>query len=248
MHRSRLTGTVLAGLAALALVAAAPAPADSSSCRLIRGADTPEDTADDVEVCREDVWFHRAQTPVGNVDATVLEANPTFDTTEPQTSVTGGAGGAYASNSVADLAEPEGATHTITYEGTFTGNIDNLAVTQYVFLPAAPATDTHGMHLWLYVDNTSFPITEQAPADVRFTQVSRGLYRLDFAFTGIYDLMKAFQLDTDQDIEHTVQLKIASWYFGDEGTYVYDASEVPSGMVFNIEPDKLGGYTTIPVS
>ncbi|MGH2693146.1 MAG: hypothetical protein ACRDHM_11725 [Actinomycetota bacterium] len=230
---SLLVPVLLFGATALA------APGD---CRLIRGAATP-DPADDVEVCRQDVWFHQAETKLGNVGATGETSFPSWNTTKPATSVSGGAGGGYLGHWAGDFAVEEYlAETTATFEGTFTGNLDNAAVTLYLFAPAynASGATEYAMRTQLVVDGVQLYTSDFVNGDaVNISSGGTGVLKVDFVFVGLFGLLGPAPGD------HQIRLSVTPYFPGDEAMYVYDTSEVPSGIAFNLEPSGLTSYTQL---
>ena len=241
MARSvRLLATTVLVLS-VGLPAGAHEEAPPGACHLIRGAATP-DTADDVHVCRQDVWFHAGQAKPGNTGA-VSGSFPTFDTTKPSASVTAGAGGGYvASSATHQSGTPWDERLTATFDGNFTGDIDNLAVTAYFFNPPedAQSIPTIAMNIRLVVDGQSiFETGGEIPRQSGGTAVKK----VDFALTGLYQPMLDAGL-TGHDRAHKVRFQISGTGLASEAAvFVYDTTEVPSGMVFNIEPEQLSKYT-----
>lgn len=257
MPQARPTIAVLTALLALSLLAwEVPSQTDedvatAEACWLAEGAATSEDETDDREVCRLETWFHRAESPFGNVDGVALESFPTWDTTPPEQSVAEGAGGGYLSNSVLDLAMPGDPNNAATFEGTFAGSLENMAVTLYAFVPGRSADGAdHSTHIILYVDDMQLPLVDLGDQPVNTTAGGHAVLKLDFAFTGIHDLLEGYGMDPgDAETEHQIRLQVASWYHArDESIYVYDTTEVPSGIVFNERPSELGDHTVIPLS
>jgi hypothetical protein len=76
------------------------------------------------------------------------------------------------------------------------------------------------------------------------------LRRVDVAFVNVYEAMKGLGLDLSADKQHTVQLELCSWYFGDSNPTVvfYDAAEAPTGLIFNLESHDMGGYTQVDLA
>lgn len=225
---------------------------DAPGCRLIRGGDTPDDPSDDVTVCRQDVWFHQApQSKVGNLGATGQAAFPSWNTTKPAVSVTGGAGGGYVGHWVGDfLVEEYAPETTATFDGTYTGNIDNLAVTLYLFSPADSATSDTQYHFrtQLVVDGNQLYNSDFGNGDlVKISSGGQAVLRIDYAFVDVFGAMQETGLAGD-DKAHNIRLSVTPYFPGDEAMYVYDTSEVPSGMIFNLEPESLGSYTPLSVA
>jgi len=228
----------------LVLVGGSALAADGD-CRLIRGANTPEDPTDDVEVCRQDTWFHLTGSKVGNLAATGNQDFATFDTTKPTASVQSGAGGGHLANEFTQyvLAQDDPA-HSAWFEGTFNGKIDNLAVELYLFTGQNLILGSYGLLTTLIVDGNTLYQSDFVAGDVaNLSSGGDAVQKINFAFTNVYDTLLAHGLaGADQ---HTVQLSVSPYFIGDDAIYVYDTSEVPSGMIFNLEPAGLGTYSQI---
>ncbi len=221
----------------LVLIAGLPAGADPGSCHVIRGAGTA-DPADDVHVCRQDVWFHAGQAKPGNTGA-ASGSFPTFNTTKPTASVATGAGGGYvASSATHQSGVPWDERLTATFDGSFTGDIDNLAVTAYFF--TTPVQEAQGIPNFrvgarLVVDGQEIYATSEAhmPRQSGGTAVKK----VDFVITGLYGAMAEAGF-AGHDKAHKVRFQVnGTGLASDAAVFVYDTTEVPSGMVFNIEPE-----------
>ncbi|MBW3664592.1 MAG: hypothetical protein KY469_15940 [Actinobacteria bacterium] len=228
-------------------------------CRVIDARD-PDDHEDDVVVCRVDTWFHAPETdePVarfGNAGALVEEL-PTWSTDAPAAAPDGGAG--YVGLNILHNLPPQAGTkfHPAggpTFEGTFTGPIDNLAVTLHFVSPNRQALQTllpdFDTVLQLTIDgNPYFETTGGNGTKVTVDAATGEVPTVRFAFIGVYPTMLAQGADIDADAEHTIRLHIAPLRTGDETMFVYDTAEVPSGMVFNIEPPSLSDFTPLETS
>lgn len=240
MSRARM----LLALTALVVVFAGSAHADPGDCRLIRGADTTDDATDDVSVCRQDVWFHQAGTKAGNAAALDMDTFPSWNTTKPTASVQSGAGGGYAAASAfsqnVSRSDPRGAA---TFRGSFTGNLDNIAATLYLFSPVRQASVDQAVWMQLTIDDE---VVYQSSAADRTPLTSGGnaVLKTHFAFVNIYDAMQSLGLDTSPEKAHSIELKITGWFsVNDNAVYVYDTTEVPSGLVFNLETAPLNSIT-----
>ena len=235
------TFALFVALLALAGSSALAAPGD---CRLIRGAETPDVVTDDVSACRQDVWLHQAQTKAGNAAAVGQGTYPSWNTTKPTASVQSGAGGGYANlaavNQNAGRADGRSAA---TFQGTFTGPLDNLAATLYVFNPGRQAGPDQAVWMQLKVDNQ---VLYQSGAADRTPLVSAGnaVFKTDFAFENVYAKLQELGVAGDASTVHNVELMISGWFSAnDNSIYVYDTSEVPAGLVFNAEPTLLSTFT-----
>ena len=238
---------ILRSLAAASLVLAfaVPAMSQEASCRLIRGAETPDDPTDDVQVCRQDVWFHANQAKLGNLGAHA-GGFPMFNGTKPSASVTTGAGGGYiASSALHQGGFPFDPQATATFDGTFTGDIDTLAVTMFLFSPQEDVQSIPTIAI-----NTRVLVDGQVLFETGGNEIPRGsggqaAKRIDFAFTGLYQPLVDAGLN-GPGREHQIRFQIMGTGLATESAlFVYDTTEVPSGMVFNIEPENLGPYTVI---
>jgi hypothetical protein len=228
----------------LGVPAVAHEEAEPGECRLIRGANTPDDPTDDVHVCRQDVFFHQAENKFGNAAALDQDDFPSFDNVKPDESVTTGAGGGYLGSSATHQnGEPFDPKLTATFDGTFTGDMDNLAVTMYMFNPPedAQALPTFAVNSRLIVDGEEIAVA--GGAEVKRSPGGDAVFRIDFAFVNIYSTLEAFGLN-GHDREHQIRFQVQGTGLGTEAAlFVYDTSEVPSGMIFNLEPEHLGSYT-----
>lgn len=239
----KLDRLVLALLVPLVLVGGSALAADGD-CRLIRGADTPDDPSDDVSVCRQDVWFHQAETKLGNLGATDQSGFPSWDTTKPATSVAGGAGGGYIGEANGDfLVEPYLEETTATFEGTFTGNIDNAAVTLYLFAPlynTGELGEEYQLRTQIVVDDFQLYDSDFLTGDfVKLSSGGNAVLRIDFAFVNLFEALGV------AEGEHQIRLSVTPYFAVDDAMYVYDTSEVPSGIIFNLEPAELAAYTQL---
>jgi hypothetical protein len=223
---------------------ASAAPGD---CRLIRGIETPDVATDDVSACRQDVWFHDSGTKVGNLTATGQTAMPTWNTTKPAASATSGAGGGYFLNSVTEIAAGEfGEESGPTFTGTFTGDIDNLALDLYVLDPQRTALgETGSIRSRLEIDGQA--VYTDAEALAANATAAGNLRHLRLAYTDLYDAMQGSGVTVGPAQQHTVKLSTLVFYFGDEEAIFYDAAEAPSGLIFNLEDAGLADYATVDV-
>lgn len=228
--RAPLTAAILTTLAVLAAVV--PAAAAPGDCREIREATETEPA---VSVCRQDVWFHANEAKLGNLAGQGLDEAPSWDTTKPTASVASGAGGGYLTNATGDILEPYNPTHRPTFSGTFTGNLDNVAVTAYMFSTAAPTPGAYPMLMRLDVDGTTVFDEYNNEIVVQATAGGQAVTKIQFAFTDIFQRMEDEGMQLEG--EHDITVSFLNYYIVDGTTlFVYDTSEAPSGMVFNLEP------------
>lgn len=242
---SRITRLLLIAMAVLmASTAALAAPGE---CHLVRGADTA-DVADDVSVCQEDVWIHQADTKAGNLPAFAEPAGafPSWDTNAPTESVQAGAGGGFLAaapyNQNVDRTDPKAAP---TFRGTFTGPLDNMGVTLYLFAPGRQIDPTQAVHLTLNIDGEMVYQTGGEADRTPLQPAGDAVLKTDFAFTNIYNAMERAGLDTSPEAVHDVELIVSQWFsVNDNAVYVYDTTEVPAGIQFNLAPKPLKVFST----
>ena len=121
MSARRLAALSAAVVSAVALVAV-PSGADVGDCRVIRPA---TETTEAVSVCREDVFMHAGgASRVGNTSAQT--GFPSWSTTAPTGDRT--AGSVYVSGRPAEQFLLRNRTLRPTFQGTYTGVLDNMAV------------------------------------------------------------------------------------------------------------------------
>ena len=200
--------------------------------------------------CTQQVWFTDGGTKAGNLAATGATAFPTWDTTAPATSVTGGAGGGFLSNGVnrqmATDPQRDAATGA-TWTGTFTGDIDNAVVELYMFAPATATADPAGA----YVGSTELDIDGQkvllpSQVNLQLTPAGDAVLKTKFAITDIQTAMADNGIATGPGVEHTIRFFFSAYgLVSATSVIVYDTTEVPAGMTFNA-PVLEEGLVTIP--
>jgi hypothetical protein len=226
--------TVAAATAVLPLALASLAVTPSDDCRLVDVAGTPEDETDDIELCRTETWFHGPDEKVGNLQSLGLASGPTFDD-QPPASVEGGSGSGKFSDSLL------GSDGTVTFTGTYEGNIDNLAVTLYAFnFTSAELLGNHGAIVSLVVDGDTLYQTTADWDELAIRPEGDVLKRIDFAFPRLLE-----DVAVDSAEPHTVEVSIAALGGTDDAIYVWDAAEAPSGLTFNVTSSELFGYTQL---
>jgi hypothetical protein len=229
-----------------AVIGSSAAFAANGDCRLIRGADTPNDPTDDVSVCRQDTWIHQASLKPGNLAATGNDAYPSWNTTAPTQSAQQGAGGGYLANSVAhQLVEQNDPHASATFAGHYTGTLDDLAVELYAFVSPIQTGD---LDIGLLVDGQDVYQGDVVPVKMVTTSTQQ-LVTYRFAFTNLYKALEDNGTANSATTAHSITLAVSGTYVVDDNTlFVYDTSEVPSGLIFNLEPGGLTPYTSIDIS
>lgn len=213
--------------ASLALGAVAAGEGDVVAC---------DDPTDATAFPVQEVWFHEGDAKVGNAGAAP------FDTTPPAASVQEGAG-AGALSVATSIEELAGAGTTEAYfAGEFEGCIDTLAVTVFSFDPTnRSGTDAdlepnnHNFAYTLTIDGVDVLAGSAAEAATTFANDGFGPNENRFAL----EVAERMQRHADRgrlrmDGTHLVELRVSSWYANTgHAVYVWDTTEVPSGMVFN---------------
>lgn len=235
----RFASSILVAVLALSVLATTY----PEGCYALSDAGTPEDTSDDPVACRLDTYIKANTARIGNVHGlTDQDANPTFSTEAPAGSYEAGNGGMTATVWPATLAT----SHTdekwaLTVEGEFEGNLDSLAIELYAMNPVnGTVFGEFWSQLHLEIDGQTVFDTYGAELVItNYTPVDDATVLMRFAFTDIWEALGS----VDDAGPHDVKFQIAGYTYGDEAAFVYDASEYPSQMKFNL--DKLGGYQEI---
>lgn len=231
----RVTAAIAVALSVLG--ATAGAGALEPGCREIRPATA---TAPAVEACRQDVWFHAAQTKAGNAAALPAEAGqsfPSWNTTKPAASVTTGAGAGYVTVAAADAVQENHPAARPRFVGNFDGVMDNLALTGYVYAPAPQQAKTYDVILRLEIDGTTIWNNYDAQITTPLVNGANPYEpaRFNITLTNIAQTMQDNGLSLAGP--HRVELSVINFFFGeDHSMFVYDAAEVPAGIVFNLDP------------
>lgn len=223
----------------IALVAALAVPATAEEGACYQTAVDEEGNPTGPMFCTQQVWFTDNGTKAGNLAATGMTDFPTWDTTEPTTSVTGGAGGGYFTNGVGRqmASDPESDAYLgATWEGAFTGNIDNMVVELFMFAPATAAADPPGAYIGsieLHVDGQQVMLPTQA--DLELEPGGDAVLTTSFAITDVHRAMETYGLETGDDVEHDVRFFFSAYGLASAtAIVVYDTTEVPAGITFNV--------------
>jgi hypothetical protein len=168
---------------------------------------------------------------------------PSWDDTEPTSSVTEGAGGGYLASSAGLTAagelgaptDPWDEQYTATLKGAFDGCLDTMAVTLHMFAQLDPALlNFHMMAARLYDGDTLVVDSEPAEVSTELNPNGSGdiTYVVRFAFRNLVNELEAAGIDPGGAHELTLQLQPV---FSDVGhvVYLWDTTEVPSGIHFN---------------
>ena len=225
---------------ALAALSAVPAFAAEAAC-YFKAVDA-EGNPTGPSYCNQQVWFHQGATKAGNLGATGATQYPSWNTTKPAASVTTGAGGGYATQGVPRQMASDPATDPYvlpTFKGQFTGDIDNLVAEVYIIAPATAAANTPGAYSGsteLTIDGKQ--IVLPTPIDLTLQPVpgNNAAQKATFAITDIAPAMADAGLASDPAAVHDVVFGFGAYGLASAtGVVVYDTTEVPSGLTFNVQ-------------
>jgi hypothetical protein len=139
-------------------------------------------------------------------------------------------------------AEPYGKESGPVFVGAFTGNVDNIAVEMYLSSPYTLDSPTYPVRTRLEIDGVEVFADGEA-THVPAVAVGTTATRIRFAYRDIYGLLEAEGIASGANVTHAVRLSVLPFYFVSEAVFLYDASDVPSGMIFNAPA--LQGYTVL---
>lgn len=223
MRRRTLT-TALTGLAVTGLLSAGGALADPTAPTF----------------AEQKNFFHCAATKAGNVGA-VSGGLPGWDTKAPTASVQSGAG-CGSTNTPGVQGTNHGGLYDTVFAGTYTGNIKDITLELHsIYAGAARAQGVFGVGVEVGVDGRIFTV-QATPAVVRATptpSATRASEKVVFTLTG-FDVVDDLDEDGAPDAgpgatEHQVTIKVRNGFIDQNpvGAFVYDTTEVPSGVTFN---------------
>lgn len=183
------------------------------------------------EYVERQVYLHcNGATKVSNVHATVDGVRVSWDDKKPTASFQSGAGCGTLDTFAAGTAN-----HNPLYDfpiaGTFTGNIDNLTIRFWAIDASGSRLDNEfTVDLHLVIDGADVlkrPTLAYAPAVPSSTGIAR-LYEVTVTDIGL-------DSEADHEAEHSIELTAYSKFVDGSGitAWVYDASEIDSGLVFN---------------
>lgn len=183
----------------------------------------------------EQVYFHcEGALKLHNV---VQDGSIPWNTTAPTASVTAGAGCGSLDNGV--QGNNQVSIQDSHFQGTFGGNIDEITVLAHnIYLGPARQSASYGVNVRLSIDGESLLGENGKDATVTPVRSSTGLSELvKLTITGLNLMNEA------NDIEHDVLLTLSGGTVAvpnganpvrdSENIWVYDTTEVPSGLVFN---------------
>ena len=178
----------------------------------------------------ERVFFHCAG-PVKAQNATyALGTAPTWDATAPTQSVQQGAGCGYFENAVGGYLGSNETTLDSIFEGSFTGNVDSVTVELHaIHASTSRATGPYILRANLFVDGVD--VVDQDAPQIEVTPIpssTRLSEMLRFTVTGIGLKTE----DGDGSQSRRFRLVVRS-VMEEQSAWVWDTTEVPSGLTFN---------------
>lgn len=227
-----LTAALSAALLTMSAVAMAPAVSldeldedvgvvPEGGCRLVDIADTPDDPADDITICEQQLFVRAGDAPLSNA------ASAVFSMDAPSAAPVGGAG---LGASVTDIVLQGDPSHGLEVTGSFTGAVDTIDVQVYLLMPNGTAFNGHGTTPVIELDGFN---VASGLVDTSVTAGPDGTAVATFRLEGILDLWGLLGYSYDPETDHTLRLNLSPYYFGDDGAYLYDGTDVPSNVVLN---------------
>jgi hypothetical protein len=225
MKRAR---PLLAAIAILALAIAPVAAAETEEVEEVEEVEEIEEI-EEIELTEERVYFHcNGDTKVANVHAVADETIVGWSTTAPTASFTEGAGCGTADTGLTGAAD-HNPLYDAPFAGTFRGHIDSLTVHAHSLLPVtANLLDEFHVNVLLQINGRTI-IDRETVVTAEAIESETGLSSL-FEFTvtdiGLIDEERPTRL-------YSVQLTLMTHYLDDNNNWVFDATEVDSGITFN---------------
>lgn len=236
--RARIARRLL--ILAVAVFSAVPAFAADAAC-YFKAVDA-EGNPTGPSYCTLQVWFHQGATKAGNLGATGATQYPSWNTTKPTASVTSGAGGGYATQGVPRQTASDPATDPYvlpTFKGEFTGDIDNLVAEVFIIAPATAAANTPGAYSGsteLTIDGKKILLPTSVDLSLEPVPGNNAAMKATFAITDIAPAMADAGLASGPDAVHDVVFGFGAFgLVSATGVVVYDTTEVPSGLTFNVQ-------------
>ncbi|MGH2691351.1 MAG: hypothetical protein ACRDHM_02500 [Actinomycetota bacterium] len=202
----------------------------------------------------ENVFFHcTGPTKVQNVNYQLAGGSPSWNTSEPTQSYTQG-GGCGTLDTFLYVADPE-SVYDAAFKGTFTGNLRNMTVRLHnLLLGRIRTTENTQLAIRLLIDGEQYiPSVASQPygsqVDVAPVLSSTGLSELlEFSITGLGSATEVTDSqgnvidiettglateDGDGTAEHEVVLTVTPFFTPYSNAFVWDATEIASGISFN---------------
>lgn len=222
MRRRALTLSIaLAASSALAMSPVIEVEPMAEGCRVVDVNDTPDEPGDDVTLCEQQLFIRAGDAPLSNA------ASAVFSTEAPSAAPVGGAG---LGGSVTDIAVQGDPAHGLEVNGTFSGAVDSIDVEVHLLMPNG-AGGSHGTTPTIELDGFAVPT---GLVDTTVTPGPHGTAVATFRIGDLLPLWEALQYSYDPAAEHTLRMNLSPFYFGDDGAYLYDGTDVPSNVVLNV--------------
>jgi hypothetical protein len=225
-------------LAAIAVIALAITPVAAAEDT---HTDSDEvDATDEIELREERVYFHcNGDTKVSNVHAVADEAIVGWSTEAPAASFTEGAGCGTADTTLTGATD-HNALYDAPFAGTFRGHLDSVTVHAHSLLPVgANLLDEFNVNVLLQINGRTI-IDRDTVVTADAIESETGLSSL-FEFT-VTDI--GFIDEERPNRNNMVQLTLMTHYLDDYNSWVFDATEVDSGITFN--PTELSAVVLTP--
>jgi hypothetical protein len=200
----------------------------------------------------ERVYYHCGDgTKLKNIDHAQSGGLIPWNTTAPSQSAEDGAGcGKLDPASLRNTQTPGGGPFDLAVGGTYTGNLQNMTIEMHLLAhsPGNAPTDTRTVTPWLVIDGETFLADQTMLAAVPMVSENSGATRkIEFTIT---NLGKVTEIKDAQgnvtgltltglakesaNGEHEIQLNVRARGLGAENAlWVWDTTEVPSGITFN---------------
>ena len=196
------------------------------------------------------VYYHCGEgTKLKNVDHAQGGLSP-WSATPPPGSVEDGNGCGQLDPSALRNTQPTGGATDAAFGGTYTGNLQNMTVEMHLLAhsPANAATDTMTVTPWLVIDGETFVADTTMLNNVPMVSGNSGATRkVEFTITNlgkvteikdaqgnVTGLTLAGLAKESANVEHEIQLNVRVRGVGAENVFwVWDTTEVPSGITFN---------------
>lgn len=198
----------------------------------------------------ERVYYHCGDgTKLKNVDYAQGGLSP-WNTTPPAGSVQGGNGCGQLDPSSLRNTQPSGGSTDAAYGGTYTGNLENMTVEMHLLghSPGNAPTDTMTVTPWLVIDGEAFLADTTMLTNVPMVSENSGATRkIEFTITNLGKVTEIKDSEGNvtglnlsglakesANMEHEIQLNVRVRGVGAENAlWVWDTTEVPSGITFN---------------
>jgi hypothetical protein len=197
-------------------------------------------TAEEVELREERVYFHcNGETKVSNLHATLDGAIVGWDTNAPTQSFTQGAGCGTADTTFTGTAD-HNPLYDAPFAGVFKGELDSLTIHAHsIPVGSNRRSSTFGVNVLLQVNGKTLvnrDLLIREPATVSSTGLS---HLLEVTVTDIGLVGEQFR-----NRNHRVELTLMTYYTDHVNAWVFDATEVDSGITFN--PAEATGFVISP--